>query len=720
MNRLVFERPACTVSLLKSLTVLLLVGLMLTLSACDDDRTVSLKWIEISPSMATLSAGTSVQLSTTAIYSNNTHADVTGQASWSSSGASVATVDGATGKVSAAAVGAATITASFHGQRASAAVTVTAATLVSIAVTPTSPSVATGSSQAFKALGTFTDNTTQDLTADVAWSSSDSTIAIISNGGVGTGIGPGKATITATCSVASTCGSVNGSATLTVTAATLWSIAIAPRAPGIALGTTQQLQATGTYTDQSTHDLTSQVTWTSSSPSVATVSSAGLATSLVTGTSSITAAFGGVTSSPVVLTVLPATLVSIALTPTSPTVAVGLTQQFTATGTFSDHSTQDITGTVTWTSGTPGTATVSNASGSNGLVTALTAGSTQIEAALGSITSSPETLTVIVVNTTISASVSSLALSVSDTATSTDLTGTPRVILITNTGTTAASDVLPSATGLPAGTNVSSSTCAGVLAPGSSCTITIAPGATPSSAVGDTSPTPISLTVSGTNTNTISVPVVVLTYGSVYQSGYVYSIDDTTPSAAGIGGRVMALTDQSPGTTWSPDYSVIWGIDETSTPATPSPVAGASSSGMSNCAGAGDGSCNTSNIVGFYSATTPATAPMTYAAGVCTQTISGYADWYLPAVCEMGYDATGSGSSCGTAAAPTMQNIQSNLVDKGTTTGLSGWYLSSTEYSATSGTHAWASYTFSAGTSAQAPVLKSVSFLARCVRALTP
>jgi Domain of unknown function (DUF4082)/Bacterial Ig-like domain (group 2) len=49
-------------------------------------------------------------------------------------------------------------------------------------------------------------------------------------------------------------------------------------------------------------------------------------------------------------TTLPA-LVSLQVTPANPTIAVGSTQQFRATGTYADSSTRDISGDVTWTSG---------------------------------------------------------------------------------------------------------------------------------------------------------------------------------------------------------------------------------------------------------------------------------------------------------------------------------------------------------------------------------
>src|SRR5882672_11201267 len=60
------------------------------------------------------------------------------------------------------------------------------------------------------------------------------------------------------------------------------------------------------------------------------------------------------------------TLRSIALAPASPSIVVGATQQFVATGTFSDNSSHDLGAAATWTSGTPATATIS----ATGLATA--------------------------------------------------------------------------------------------------------------------------------------------------------------------------------------------------------------------------------------------------------------------------------------------------------------------------------------------------------------
>jgi Concanavalin A-like lectin/glucanases superfamily/Bacterial Ig-like domain (group 2)/IPT/TIG domain/Glucodextranase, domain B len=77
--------------------------------------------------------------------------------------------------------------------------------------------------------------------------------------------------------------------------------------------------------------------------------------------------------------VLPS-MVSLSLQPAIPGMLVGATQQFSAMGTFSDGSTQNLTAAANWSSYNPGIATVN----SNGLVTAVSSGTASITAAVGS------------------------------------------------------------------------------------------------------------------------------------------------------------------------------------------------------------------------------------------------------------------------------------------------------------------------------------------------
>ncbi len=73
-------------------------------------------------------------------------------------------------------------------------------TLDSISITPSSASISEGSTQQFTATGTYSDDTTKDLTAEVAWSSSDTAVATIDNVGVATGMSVGSIVMTATYS----------------------------------------------------------------------------------------------------------------------------------------------------------------------------------------------------------------------------------------------------------------------------------------------------------------------------------------------------------------------------------------------------------------------------------------------------------------------------------------------------------------------------------------
>src|SRR6266852_1705452 len=77
----------------------------------------------------------------------------------------------------------------------------------------------------------------------------------------------------------------------------LTAMVVTPAAVGLTIGANQQFIATGQYQDGTTKNLTSQVAWSSSASSIATISSGGRATTLAAGTSSISAALGGVSGS---------------------------------------------------------------------------------------------------------------------------------------------------------------------------------------------------------------------------------------------------------------------------------------------------------------------------------------------------------------------------------------------------------------------------------------
>lgn len=158
------------------------------------------------------------------------------------------------------------------------------------------------------------------------------------------------------------------------------SIALSPANATVQVGDTEQYVATGTKGNGDTLDVTPAATWISSDQSVATINSAGLATSIAAGTTKITAQYERAETD-TFLTVTSATLSSIAVTPANPTIAVGATQQFVATGTYSDSSTRNIISSVTWSSNYENVATITSA----GYATAVAKGSTIITATKNSI-----------------------------------------------------------------------------------------------------------------------------------------------------------------------------------------------------------------------------------------------------------------------------------------------------------------------------------------------
>ncbi len=160
-------------------------------------------------------------------------------------------------------------------------------------------------------------------------------------------------------------------------AAKLTSIAITPANSSAATNATLQFTAIGNYSDGTSSNLTSQVTWTSSSTAVATVSSAGVVTGASAGSTTVTASSGGVSGTTTfTVTAAAATVTGIAVSPSSPTVTAGATQQFSVNATYSNGTTGPLTTGVTWTSSSTSIATI-NASG---LATAVAAGKATITA----------------------------------------------------------------------------------------------------------------------------------------------------------------------------------------------------------------------------------------------------------------------------------------------------------------------------------------------------
>ncbi|HEY5602722.1 MAG TPA: Ig-like domain-containing protein [Gammaproteobacteria bacterium] len=175
---------------------------------------------------------------------------------------------------------------------------------------------------------------------------------------------------------------------------TLTGITVTPSAVagGLPVGLTQQFSATGLYSNGTQQNITNSVTWNSSAPAVATINTSGVATAVTEGSTTITASLSGVTSTAVALAVISVSLEKIEISPAilPNDLPLGLSQQFTALGTFSNYRAYDISNAVSWNSSIGGFATIN----SSGLATSVAAGTTLITATSG-VTSNVVSLTVV-------------------------------------------------------------------------------------------------------------------------------------------------------------------------------------------------------------------------------------------------------------------------------------------------------------------------------------
>lgn len=187
----------------------------------------------------------------------------------------------------------------------------------------------------------------------------------------------------------------------TLSGPALTGLSATPAAAAVPAGLTQQFVVTGRFADQTTKDLSNITTWTTGDQMIAVISShdisysgcmtPGCATAMYPGTTPVTALLGDLTAS-ATLEVTPAVLTALSVIqhdssqPTS--MATGMSRQLDVIGTFSNNYRGDATTMVVWSTSDPSVATVSNAVGSQGLVTAIKSGPVTITARYGTLTDS--------------------------------------------------------------------------------------------------------------------------------------------------------------------------------------------------------------------------------------------------------------------------------------------------------------------------------------------
>jgi len=256
----------------------------------------------VSPESSSIPRGMTQQLSAVATFSDGSQKNITDSATWSVAPAGIASAS-ASGVITGKEAGSARVTADLASVKGRGTLIVSPAALVSIAVSPQSPSLPKGKAQQLEAVATYSDGSQNTITGSATWSVVPAGIATVSSAGLVTGEVVGSATITASSA------SVHGSDPLIVTPAVLVSIAVAPANSSIMLGTTEQLTATGIFSDGSTQNFTDSTVWSSANSSKVAISSAGTATAVSVGSTTISASADGVSGS-TTLTVEPQLLLT--------------------------------------------------------------------------------------------------------------------------------------------------------------------------------------------------------------------------------------------------------------------------------------------------------------------------------------------------------------------------------------------------------------------------
>lgn len=331
---------------------------------------VVLSGLEIDPASFNAYVDETKVFTATASYSDGSVKDVTSSAAWTASGPASAS---GKGSYKMTGTGDVVVTVSFTeggktlSARSRGSVTIPSGVVSRVEISPASASAKVGETLAFTGTVYYTDGQ-QD---------SKGTFTVTPAGVLSGSAGNYTAQAAGTATVTFSAGGKTASARATVLPAdvTVQSVSLSAQTLSVQTGATGELTASAQMSDGSLQDVTRSASWTSSNPSVATVS-AGTVRGTSAGTATITATYGGRTSGACSVRVEDEVKVTaVALSPASLSFTVGDSpKSLKASAVYNNGKNEDVTYTGTWASSNTAVATVS----ASGLVTAKAAGSAEI------------------------------------------------------------------------------------------------------------------------------------------------------------------------------------------------------------------------------------------------------------------------------------------------------------------------------------------------------
>ena len=320
--------------------------------------------VTITPAALTLRRTNTRDLSVTA--RNSQGVIISGRTfRWSSSNSSVLAVD-QSGKVTALAAGSVVVTADADQTVGSASITVTEIPIGSCSLSPTSSKVTVSQSvQPTLVLRDTASNVIPSQGRPIVWTSSNEIVATVSASGLATTRRAGTATITASPAENA---QVTCSTSIEAVDPRIVQIVIQQRTGSLRLGIPRGFSAILLDSTSTQVPAGRIISWSTSTPTVISITQAGIVTGLTLGTARVIARAEGVADT-VTLFVTNVPVSSVVVAPLQVTVLEGQTRQLSVVVT--DSTGRDVTDRpIEWISGDPSKATVN----ATGLVTAIASG----------------------------------------------------------------------------------------------------------------------------------------------------------------------------------------------------------------------------------------------------------------------------------------------------------------------------------------------------------
>lgn len=293
--------------------------------------------------------GHSLQFRATAYFDDGAKHDVTSQAKWSTTSAA-ATTD-VSGQFVARAEGSATVRAEFLDRSAEQSFNITGPVYEGLFISSPATALRPGDLHQLDALARFSDGSATVLTAECEWSSSDLSVASVSNEGAARGTLVARSAGLA--SVMAICGSRSATRSFSVINRVAVSLTLSHDLQ-LERGVEAQVRAEAHYDDGTFAEVTDQVVFGTTEPTIAAVSNApgfrGLVRAVGEGTATVSGHLGEVSAQLEVLVLAPALQ---SLHATLPSVRIVPRQRatFAVLGRFTDGSTSNLSSMVAFRSG---------------------------------------------------------------------------------------------------------------------------------------------------------------------------------------------------------------------------------------------------------------------------------------------------------------------------------------------------------------------------------